>query len=282
MGKKAKKKEAHAAYQPTNKAHKTATSFDGGACLIRHEALYVEKNSCSYRWQGVHKAEAQPGRAAYDAHSNSQCHIGQKNTGAVRASTAQALMNSPGSGVQSLKTFTSKKGQLCQVVESLNFSAASIPYGNQVHHVLNNSSLHKGIDDLAAISARIRKIIVDGLLDEEYNLNHADNSMILPTKDKDCIETGLPKHYGSHPDYNIPILDAVKAALAPYRKIAEQLRDKTKPHDPPDPAALKESLEAISEAMYDNIMSLAAKNRASGNRTATSVNTLPPSAYQGL
>ncbi len=55
-------------------------------------------------------------------------------------------MNSPGSGVKSLKSFTSKKGKLCQLVEALNFTAASIPYGNQVHHVLNNSSLHKGID----------------------------------------------------------------------------------------------------------------------------------------
>jgi len=172
-----------------------------------------------------------------------------------------------------------KKKDLVNIIEVNNFTSGQVPYGNQVHHVLNASSLRKGVDDLAEKWAPIRKVIVDGLLTEKYNLNHKDNALILPTKDYHSKKTGLPKHYGSHPTYSAKIKSAVKTALEPYKTIANQMK-KNKEHKKPEPEKLKEALTSISDTMYANIIGLAAANRAA--RTASKVNELPLKAYQGI
>jgi hypothetical protein len=236
--------DIHPFYLPDYRLHSSVPSYDDGACLIRHQYTYTVNDSCCYRWQGIKKAEAQPGRSAYDAHRTVNCRIGK---------------------------------QLVKGVD--NFTTGWAPYGNQVHHVLNSSSLRKGIEDVAAVWGHIRRTIVNGLLNEKYNLNHFDNNMICPTADRNSIQTGLPKHLGSHPNYSAKILTAVKKALKPYKAIANQMKNK-KDHDKPEPEKLKDALLNISDTMYGNILGMAAANRQA--KKATSVDDLPAKAYLGI
>lgn len=265
--------DIHVSYKQTNPLHDSVGSYDGGACLIKHVTKYVDDDSCSYRWQGVHKAELQPGRAAYDAHRNQKHHVGQRSTAAFDPADAAGAVASPGmAGVFVLMT----KDKLYSVIEVLNFTTGQNPYGNQVHHLLNASSLRGGIDNVATIWPPIHSTIIDGLLTEKYNLNDHNNNLILPTRAYHCRETGLPRHYGSHPAYSAEIRTKVDTALEPYEKIANQMKDGEE-HDEPDPDQLKKDFLAISDTMYTNIISQASTNRAT--RTFMSINALPASAF---
>jgi hypothetical protein len=277
--------DIHACYKETNKLHSKVSSYDGGACLIKHVTQFVDNNSCSYRWQGVHKAEMQPGRAAYDAHRNPKHHVGQRSTGAFDPANATSVTKSAGmAGV--LKGMAMTKSKLFSLIEVLNFTTGRVPYGNQVHHLLNASSLRNGIDPLSEIWLPIRETIISGLLSEKYNINDHNNNLILPTSAYHCRETGLPRHYGSHPKYNMEIRDRVKLALKPYEAIANQMK-KAKTHDKPKPKPLKSKLLAISETMYTNIIALAialaAANRANrAKREFVTINNLPRSAFASV
>lgn len=271
--------DEHKAYLPAYKYHASVGSYDGGACLMKHVTQYKDNDSCSYRWQGVKKATEQPGRAAYDAHPNSKRHIGGRSAGPFAPSSTSGAVASPGmAGSVVVSGIQTKKG-LRDIVEVTNFTTGFAPYGNQVHHVLNASSLRNGIDELAKTWYPIRWVIVNGLLGEKYNLNHKDNNMILPTRDVDSAHTGLPKHYGSHPTYSKQILAAVKSALKPYKKIANQMKKKRN-HDKLEPEKLKTAFESISKSMYSSILGMAAANRA--KRAATKINELPSKAYAGI
>lgn len=270
--------ERHVAYSPAHWRHESVKSTDGGACLVRHETTYRVNDSCSYRWQALEKAKTGPGRSAYDAHSKAKCHIGAQNPGPVPAGTG-------GAGVAVIKTIKGKKpknkGKKFDIINLENFTTGFVPYGNQAHHIVNNSSLQKAINELAETFSLIRWVIVGGLLTEKYNLNHKDNMLLLPTKNKDCRETGLPRHYGSHPNYSDEILVAVKRALQPYNEIADQMDQKLKNHDKPEPKKLKKALERISDTMYANLLAAAAANRTK-KAAATVINSLPRTTYTGI
>jgi hypothetical protein len=278
---KQKNKDEHAAFFDAHGAfHEPAAGTEEGACLIRHEGKYIENNSCSYRWQGLEKAKLQPGRAAYDAHRREAYHIGGKGGGPVSPERFKEMQRSSGFGASRIKSITSKKGKKFEIVKVNNFTTGFAPYGNQVHHVLNISSLRKGIEEVAKIHYPIRRVIISGLLAAKYNVNHKDNSLILPTKDEHCRQTGLPKHYGSHPAYSEEILDLVKEALLPYKRIAKQMKGNKK-HDAPKPENVRGSLERISNKVYGEVISTAETNRAS-NTAATKVNDLRPKQMLGV
>lgn len=270
--------DAHKAYQPTYKYHASVGSYDSGACLVKHVIPFKDADSCSYRWQGVHKAGMDPGKSAYDAHRNAKHHIGGRGTGAFMPEDSASLTKSAGMAGVVMGSTTTKKG-LRALVEVNNFTTGFVPYGNQVHHLLNASSLRKGIDDLVKAWYPIRWVIVNGLLGEKYNLNHFENNMILPTRDYHCRETGLPKHYGGHQKYSDVIKTSIDEALTGYKKIANQMKKK-KDHDPLDPLALKDALEAISKQVYTGIIGEAAANRAA--RKLVTVNSLPVGSFLGI
>jgi len=268
--------DEHKAYKPAYKYHLSVGTYDNGACLMKHVVPFTDHDSCSYRWQGLKKAETQPGRAAYDAHYLPHYRIGGRGTGVFMPNATAAPTNSPGmAGIAKGLT----KNKLRALVEVTNFTTASVPYGNQVHHVLNASSLRGGIDELAKNWYPIRWVIVNGLLGEKYNLNHHDNNMILPTQNKACRETGLPKHYGGHPAYSAKIRTAVDNALRPYEKIANQMKKK-KNHDPLEPEKLKDALIKISNTMYASIIAEATANRL--KKKLVKINDLPAAAFAGI
>jgi hypothetical protein len=254
-----KKPEIHKAYQEGYKLHAKVGSYDNGACLCKHVVRFKESDSCSYRWQGVHKASMSPGRQVYDAHENPKHRFAGRGAGAF-APQDVAAATAPGGAMGGGEVVAVSKYKLKSIIEVNNFTTASVPYGNQVHHVLNASSLHKGIDDVAKIWAAIRWTIVDGLLEEKYSINHFENNLICPTRDYHCRQTGLPKHVGGHQKYSNAIKTRVKNALKPYEAIANQMKDGEK-HDPLDPEKLKEALVQISTVTYTNLISLAIANR---------------------
>jgi hypothetical protein len=270
-----KKPEIHKAYQEGYKLHVQVGSYDNGACLCKHVVPFKESDSCSYRWQGVHKASLAPGRAAYDAHKNPKHRFAGRGRGAFEPKNVAAA-TAPG-GAMGGVVVALTKDKLRTVIEVNNFTTASVPYGNQVHHVLNASSLRKGIDDLAEIWYPIRWVIVNGLLQEKYSLNHFENNLICPTEDYHCRQTGLPKHLGGHPAYSNQIKLRVKKALKPYETIANQMKDKEN-HDPLEPKKLKEALVKISTGTYTNLIGLAAANRGK----LITMNDVPPATFPKL
>jgi hypothetical protein len=265
--------EIHASYKESNELHDKTGDYEGGACLVKHVTEFVDADSCSYRWQGVKKAGMEPGKSTYNAHGNPKHHVGAKSTGAFEPNDTARVEGSP--GMAGLVVGITKN-KLYNLVKITNFTTGSVPYSNQVHHVLNASSLRGGIDAIAEIWGPIREVIINGLLTEKYNLNHHDNNIILPTGSGHCRKTGLPKHRGAHPGYSSEILGKVKIALTPYETIANQLKDKEE-HDPPDPKQLKKDFVAISNTMYASIITLAATNRASN--AFMTINNLPASAF---
>lgn len=290
---KQKKKNEHAAFFRAHGAfHEPAQGTENGACLIRHEARYIENNSCSYRWQGLEKAKVSPGKDAYNAHDNKAHHIGGRHEGFATRERLEEMQRSSGYDPEVKvndhrfeKEVETKDGPKVKefvgvIVKVNNFTTGFAPYGNQVHHVLNNSSLRNGIEEIAKIHYPIRRVIISGLLSAKYNLNHKDNALILPTTDYHCRQTGLPKHSGGHKAYSDEILDLVKEALKPYKKIAEQ-RKKKKKHDPPEPEEVADSLKEISTTLYAEVMEMAKTNRAA-KAAAVEINSLRPKTLFGV
>lgn len=141
----------------------------------------------------------------------------------------------------------------------VNFTISSVPWKNQVHHVLNHSSLNKLIDSFENIS----DVVSLGLLGELYNINHKDNMIILPTENYWSKKTGLPKHYGSHPDYSRLIKSEVEDALSGYKDLNEKAADPN--HPKPDPIAVKQELLDISKDWYEKIVGVVNTNKGKTN-----------------
>jgi A nuclease family of the HNH/ENDO VII superfamily with conserved AHH len=74
-----------------------------------------------------------------------------------------------------------------------NFLTSNRPYQSQAHHLVPDEALGPALfsDEQWA-----------QLLKLPYDLNHGENIMLLPTSEKYCPIHSLPKHNGSHPDYN--------------------------------------------------------------------------------
>ncbi|MCA9712372.1 MAG: hypothetical protein KDK70_41435, partial [Myxococcales bacterium] len=56
MGGKFGKDDSHAVYANWEYLHDSVGSYDGGKCVGAHQPYYKESDSCSYRWQGHHRA----------------------------------------------------------------------------------------------------------------------------------------------------------------------------------------------------------------------------------
>jgi len=149
----------------------------------------------------------------------------------------------------------------------LNFTIASVPWPNQVHHVLNHSSLYKAISAFK----NIPDVVAQGLLKELYNINHKNNAIILPTKEKDTRITGLPTH-GSHLSYSNRILKEVNKALSGYKKINANHKPG---HQKPDPISVEKQLKKISEKWYNKIIDTVTSNKKlSKNKEVIKINDI--------
>jgi len=215
MAKGKKKHPKHASLSSKHEDHNSVGGYDGGSCLTGHLSKYTSGNSCSYRWQGIKKAQENP--APYNAHGKAYAHL-----------NGAGFPNMAAQGVK-------------------NFETGFMPYANQVHHVLPNSVLKNGVDTATNGDAALFEMIGQGLLVEKYNINHKDNMLILPSRWRDAVQVGLPTHCGDHPTYSATVKDWMDAAMTPYKALVDQ----GKLHDKPDYQDLKETLEQISRSHYN-------------------------------
>ena len=81
-----------------------------------------------------------------------------------------------------------------------------------------------------------------GLLDNEMNINHWRNMMILPQKHEDGCALSLPTHPqgDSHPTYSAKVKLAVDGVLEVYEPIVADMEDGSldEKHVVPDPAEI--------------------------------------------
>lgn len=270
----------HLKLKEYEEAHKRiANKTDNGACLNGRCYANYETHSCSYRYQGI---EAGKGHLdIYNANdipdvyhlSPSKCRpysviiaaISKK--GERREISVSGLhYGIKGSREYKLKPPTRKSdGKVYSDYENddyvirkklsfVNFTISKVPWPNQVHHVLNHSSLFKVIQQFT----NILDVVCVGLLKELYNINDKDNMVILPTTKHFARLVGLPMH-GGHRSYCDKILSEVQTALSGYDQLNA---DAGKPgHKKPDPIAVKQELINISSDWYSKILDVGKKNK---------------------
>jgi hypothetical protein len=284
------KQNEHPFYDEKYELHSVAQSVDGGACFGRHQSLYKEDNSCSYRWQGVVKARER--KTIYNIPQHPNWHLDNfsnpkswKNV--VFAKSTIDKMDS--------KLFTQifdaagnpmagkGKGKNKLVVGTPNFTNGQAPYSNQVHHVIPLAIL---CDELTKVTTTVPDkqmtifdLIIKGLMKEKYNINYKENMIILPCELSKAKKLGLPTHKGSHGDYDSKIKGRIQSSLRPYKRVALQLA-KDKPHDKPDPKQLKEDLVKISQVMYQAIID--SGQQFKNKKGAFGINDLPNDAFTKL
>jgi len=246
MAKKQGKKAKHAFFEDSYKLHVPTGSYENGACLGPHRSYWKANDSCSYRWQGVKKAEENPG--PYNSHPNKKYHLGGTGWGWPAESSVKSGRAGDVIFKGEIKTFGKR---VKQKVQARNFTNGFAPYGNQVHHILPTATLRNCIDATTKSNVDQVKNICDGLLKEKYNLNFKKNMLILPTTWRHACKIGLPVHLGDHPNYSDEIKTKVMRALSPWDQAASQGEE----HPEPDFFDLKYELEALEDNMYVSITS---------------------------
>lgn len=265
--------------------HKTVSNnTEGGACLNGRCRSNYETVSCSYRYQGLLGAEKY--KHIYNAPDiKAVYHLGkEKKRSAIVAALSKKNVRREiaingvyrvvdGGKERRCEILRRKDGVVYKTYEHddalyrkthwfLNFTVAQVPWPNQVHHVLNHSSLFKVVQSFK----NIPDVVSQGLLKELYNINHKDNVVILPTKDCHARLTGLPKH-GSHPSYSKKVLKDVSKALREYKNLNKSAG--TESHPKPDPLAVKAKLLEISDQFYKKIIAEVPKNKLCRGKPST-------------
>lgn len=277
----------HLKYVKYEKLHKCEkikvdADYDLGACLNGRCKVSYEDVTCSYRYQGIQAA-----RGHLDIYNNIDIkeiyHLGA-DKGNTRPRIFAALSKKdarrevaingdykeflgPSLEWQSAPPVSDKTKKVYKAYKEdklvfrknfwfVNFTVSSVPWPNQVHHVLNHSSLNKVI---ASCTKNIPGLVISELLKVKYNINHKDNAVILPTNEKWTRITGLPTHGGGHPNYSNAILCEVNEVLSGYELLNEQAAEPG--HPKPDPLKVKEQLIKISKKWYKKILDVVQTNK---------------------
>jgi hypothetical protein len=246
MGGKFGKDKSHAAYASWEYLHTSVGSFDGGKCVGAHEYYYKQRDSCSYRWQAHHRATG-----ADKAHYGSWNQIAFSNSaaGTAKKHFANRALNAP-------PTFKKKRA----TIAGLPFRTAFAPWNNNAHHLLPDAELRDSIFGVAGDSPDAQDLIIKGLLDNEYNINHWRNMMILPQDQDVGCDLSLPIHpWGdSHPSYSAALKAKVDAVLKVYKPIVQKMKDGTfeKDHEVPDPLDIVDALMAVSDTVHAQVLAL--------------------------
>ena len=267
----------HVFYGDYEDFHKSVKTYVNGACLTGHLSKYQEKDSCSYRWQGLKKAKESPGRQIYNSHCEEKCTHGVEGTSHGWPKVISITRGQAGKIVAAFKKQVFD-GVEKQFVEVSNFTNGWRPYPNQVHHILPKELLADAINETSGEDAELKDVICLGLLEEKYNINYKDNMLILPTESSDSCKIGLPTHEGNHPGYTAKVKKAVMRALRPYLALKDQEED----HDVDEPLDLKNALEDISDVMYEGIINYRPKILAKCKNTEVKLNNLPRTVFANL
>jgi len=264
----------HEVYEPYEDLHVSVGSFDGGQCVGSHEYYYKQRDSCSYRWQAVHRATGSD-KALY---GNPTPGISSPAPAtAANYLRNRALVGLPGP-VQ-----TSAAGRAYQLVTGVPFRTAFSPWANNAHHLLADAEVKNAIVEVTGGYIVVQELLVQGLLRNKYNINHWKNTIILPLEDKIGCQLNLPTHPAgdSHPTYSATVKAGVDAAVSPYKALVEQVKAGEKDHTVPDPVDIKAALEALSDSLHAGVLALrplvqarcAANGQISINSFASNIGT---------
>ncbi|MDA8137275.1 MAG: AHH domain-containing protein [Desulfobacteraceae bacterium] len=261
----------HELYKELKDLHKNVGTFDNGSCLTGHLYPYKERQSCSYRWQGLKKAREN--KEIYNRH-RPDAHIGAEGWG--WASAEQVLKEKAGKLLYVGETATKSKKKKTKV-KARNFTNAFVPYANNPHHVLPESCLANAIESVTKEKTELVNLIAGGLLEEKYNINHKDNIMIMPCCWKDGCRIGLPTHPrgNNHPNYRYTIENAVKDALEPYQQISDQGAT----HDKAKARKLKKTLEDISNDLYGELKTYGETLLSQCQNPEVTIDDIPQSVF---
>lgn len=244
--------EKHEVQKLDKPEHVSAKAYDGGQCLSGHLSRYTPDNSCSYRWQGLKKAGEN--KHIYNAHRgfNNASPEGYKIGAHKEVTYAKSSYDNGNSGQVKgdAKTFKSKKGKEMATFQALNFTNGRAPYKNDVHHILPSADLRDGLQSKVKEFDKIQHIC-NSLLEEKYNINHKDNSIILPKTNGHAAEIGLPTHANSHQaGYKEQLKTYIDNALD---KALKTINDGSKgdgEHEVIDYIKVKKNFEKISKTLY--------------------------------
>jgi hypothetical protein len=238
----------HAEYKPYEDLHLSVGAFDGGQCVGAHEYYYKQRDSCSYRWQAAHRATTSD-KALYGTVAPTYSAAAPETVD--KFLRYRALVGTPGP-VQ-----TSQAGRDYRTVLGQPFRTGFSPWNNNAHHLLADAELKNSIFEMAQGLPVVENLIVQGLLENQYNINHWKNMMILPQEEKDGCRMELPTHPqgDSHPSYSAKVKAAIDGALAPYKAVVKQVKEGKK-HDTPDPLQIKGAIEAISTTLHTSVLAL--------------------------
>lgn len=249
MGGKFGKDDSHAVYAPWEHLHTSVGAFDGGKCVGAHQYYYKQSDSCSYRWQAHHRATG----ADSGLYGNWN-QLGFRNRAASEATTLfrnQAL-NAPPAVVPSDPSRATVAG--------LPFRTGFAPWCNNAHHLLPDAQLRDGIFGVAGDNPDAQDLIMKGLLENDLNINHWRNMMILPQMLSDGCALSLPTHPqgDSHPVYSAKVKLAVDGVLEVYEPIVEQMEDGSldAKHEVPDPLDVVSALMAIPDGIHAEVIAL--------------------------
>jgi hypothetical protein len=184
---------------------------EGGACLVGHDSqrrtsgdktLYAR--SCNYRWQAFKRA-LDHDQARYNGKGGARDYDVTENGANFRT--------------------------LC-----------TVPYWHEAHHIIPNSELKKALEAMAKgeRAAIFMGVFRRGLYDEQYNLNHMTNMIILPMGEVLSARLQLPRHRNdrrvfAHREYSKKVAKdlqkifvAEKEDLKEHKKEAKYKKSKSK------------------------------------------------------
>ena len=113
----------------------------------------------------------------------------------------------------------------------------------------------------------MRNLVIGGLLREPYNNNDKPNMIILPMEEADSDALRLPKHLEEegkkdHPDYWRGVVTSSTSVRAGVLVLAADVAAQKHPSET-DMPAMKGSLVALSDSVYEAIITMAVAARPS-------------------
>jgi hypothetical protein len=246
-------KKEHTLLYSYKRLHRQRRHYDGGACLTHCKSAYMAGNSCSYRWQAVHRAQ----------HEDLEIYKGEfrlHRPVARSKSYVRSLVKNGSARVAS----AAAQGERLEVV-GIPFKTSFSPWPNNAHHLLPVGTLHKAIDSISSNNRNITIRIIQDLLINKYNINYFVNMMILPQRASDSYRLGLPTHPGfakgrrariaTHSDYSKKVRTKVMAIMRPYSNWTKNACT-----NPPEGKDIVDKLNQFSKKLHDAIVSDSARS----------------------
>lgn len=149
---------------------------------------------------------------------------------------------------------------------SMPFKTATSPWPNEAHHLIPKAELVNVICTIAkGANGNVDLRIIQHLLDNEYNINHHCNMMVLPQQARMAGRLGLPTHPSFkylrktqrnrrgiriHEDYSAEVNTKLQLILAPYKTWPTTGVCK----NPPEGLDIVRKLREFSNELHDRIL----------------------------